>query len=325
MTRPFEVAVAFQTDKSPAAYAALAAQVDRYPFAVVSVYNDLFYQPALGPLLHLSAGLRAARVGPAALNPRLLHPIEIAGQIAVLDAATDGRAYLGLARGTWLDALGLADDRPLRRLRETVELVRYVLARRTDGYAGDLYQVAPGVSLQYSPRRADVPIMLGTWSPRAARLAAQLAVDEVKIGGSAAPAMVRQMRRWLGAAAVGICAGAVTVVSRDRVAARATARQQVAMYVAVVAALDASLDDPEWLAYVQARAAANDLAAVGRALDDDRLDRFAFAGTPEDVVAQVQALRAAGATRIEFGTPHGLTATEGLALLGGEVLPRLGF
>ena len=34
------------------------------------------------------------------------------------------------------------------------------------------------------------------------------------------------------------------------------------MYLAVVAALDASLDDPEWLAYVQARAAANDLAAA---------------------------------------------------------------
>ena len=40
-----------------------------------------------------------------ALNPYTLHPMEIAGQIAVLDLATHGRAYLGLARGSWLDQL----------------------------------------------------------------------------------------------------------------------------------------------------------------------------------------------------------------------------
>ena len=42
--------------------------------------------------------------------------------------------------------------------------------------------------------------MLGTWRPRAAALAATVA-DEVKIGGTANPDMVRQMREWLGTTA----------------------------------------------------------------------------------------------------------------------------
>jgi len=64
------------------------------------------------------------RLGPAALNPFTLHPYEIAGQIAMLDAVSDGRAYLGLAKGAWLDRLGLEEERPLAGLQEAVAIVR---------------------------------------------------------------------------------------------------------------------------------------------------------------------------------------------------------
>jgi 5,10-methylenetetrahydromethanopterin reductase len=58
-------------------------------------------------------------------------------------------------------------------------------------------------------------------------------------------------------------------------------------------------------------------------ISDELVDRFALAGTPNDVVRQVEDLFAAGASRVEFGTPHGLTAREGLHLLGRRVMPGL--
>jgi 5,10-methylenetetrahydromethanopterin reductase len=317
-----ELSIAFQTDKTPAEYEALGELVDGFAFDVVSVYNDLYFQPALGPLLHLARRIRRARLGPAALNPYTLHPVEIAGQIAVLDQATSGRAYLGLARGSWLDSLGLRAARPVARLRETVELVRYLLARRTEGFSGQIYTVAPGAQFRYSPLRSEVPIMLGTWGRQTAQLAGKLA-DEVKIGSSANPDMVRTMHRWIDNDRVGICVGAVTVVGGDRSAARALARREVALYLGVVAALDVTLDDPDWLARVRTNAAKNDYAAITRDISDDRLDKFAFAGTPEDICEQVEALRSAGATRVEFGAPHGIEPTDGIRLLGTEVLPRV--
>jgi 5,10-methylenetetrahydromethanopterin reductase len=116
--------------------------------------------------------------------------------------------------------------------------------------------------------------------------------------------------------------GAVTVVDRDREVARALARRQVAPYLGVVAGLDATLDDPEWLTRVRANTAKNDYVAIAGDLSDDVLDRFAFAGTPADICRQVEQLRAAGATRVEFGTPHGVEdPAEGIRLLGTEVLP----
>jgi 5,10-methylenetetrahydromethanopterin reductase len=316
----FELSIAFQTDKRPAEYEALGDLVDGYAFDVVSVYNDLYFQPAVGALLHLARRVRRARLGPAALNPYTLHPVEIAGQIAVLDSATDGRAYLGLARGAWLDSLGLTADRPLSHLREAIELVRYLWARRTEGYVGDVFRVAPGARLQYAPVRERVPITLGTWGRQTARLAGRIA-DEVKIGGSTNPLMVGVMRRWIGNDAVGVCLGAVTVVDRDRQAARARARREVALYLGEVAPLDVTLDDPEWPRRVRQHARTRDYAAIARDISDDLLDRFAFSGTPDDVHRQVEDLRAAGASRVEFGTPHGLNPADGVRLLGEEVLP----
>ena len=62
---------------------------------VLSVFHDLLYQPAIGPLLLMARKTERIRLGPAALNPFTLHPYEIAGQTAMLDLASDGRAYLG--------------------------------------------------------------------------------------------------------------------------------------------------------------------------------------------------------------------------------------
>jgi 5,10-methylenetetrahydromethanopterin reductase len=322
MSGRLELSIAFQSDKTPAEYAALGGLVETFDFDVVSVYNDLFFQPALGPLLHLAQHVSRARLGPAALNPYTVHPVEIAGQIAVLDMATNGRAYLGLVRGAWLDAVGLPPDRPVARLREAALLVQHLLARRAEAFSGSIFRLPAGARLAYHPLRAEVPITIGTWGQHTARMAVEVA-DEIKIGGSASPLMAAQMRAWLGSAALGVCLGAVTVVDRDRAAARALARREVAMYVAVVAPLDATLNDPDWLAAIRSYAQRHDHAAIANALTDEMLDRFAFSGSPDDILRQVHALRAAGATRIEFGTPHGLDPTTGIRLLGTQVLPSI--
>ena len=53
-----EISIAFQTNKFPARYRELAQLVNRYPFARVSAYNDLSFQPALGPLLLMAADVK---------------------------------------------------------------------------------------------------------------------------------------------------------------------------------------------------------------------------------------------------------------------------
>jgi 5,10-methylenetetrahydromethanopterin reductase len=327
-----KVSIALQTDKTLAEYAALGAAAESYGFDGVSVFADLGYQPPLAALLTIATHTSRVRLGAACLNPYLTHPVELAGQLAVLDAASDGRAYLGLARGSWLSLVGVAQDRPLRTLREAAEAVRHLLSGDTGGYRGEIFTIEPNALPRYRLRRPTVDLLLGVWGPRGAALAGRIA-DEVKLGGCANPDMVATMRGWLrdaataagrAADAVGVVAGAVTVVDDDRATARRLARAEVAMYLDVVAALDPTVEvDPDVLRRLGTLVAAGAHAEAGALIGDELLDRFCFAGTPDEVAEHAAALLDAGADRIEFGTPHGRTDRQGVDLLGAKVLPRI--
>ncbi len=327
-----EIGIALQTDKVAGRYGELAAAAEAHGFDVVSVFADLLYQPPLPALLEMARATSRVRLGAACLNPYTQHPYEIAGSIAALDAASGGRSYLGLARGTWLDAIGIEQHHPLAHLRDAAAIVRALLSGDESGYEGAAYRLTPGTRLRYELPRRLPPLLLGTWGPRGAALAGEIA-DEIKVGGSANPAVVRLMRERVavGSEAVGrpdnkvkIVVGAVTVVDADGAVARRRARTEVAKYLAVVAELDTTTALPAGLAsQVQRLVAGGDEAAAGTLIPDDVLDRFAFSGTPGHVAALAQRVLDAGASRVDFGTPHGMTDAEGLALLGTGVLPLL--
>lgn len=299
-------ALGLQSNKRPGTYATLARQAEADGFDVISVFNDLFFQPALPALLEIAQATERVRVGPACLNPFTLHPVEIAGQAAALDLASGGRSYLGLAAGAWLDRVGLDNARSLTAIAETWEIVSRLLAGDDSGFEGELYRLAAGDVLAYETVRPSVPLLVGTWSPRLTAFAAEHA-DEVKIGGSANPAMVRLMKERLGDSDTQLVIGAVTVVDEDDAAARARAREEVALYLPVVARHDptVSVDD--------------DAAEIS----DEVLDLFAFAGSPERIAEHAESLFEAGADRVEFGTPHGIDERRGIELLGSRVVARL--
>ena len=301
MSHERELGLGLQTDRPLPQYGPLAQAAEAAGFDVVTTFNDLWFQPALPALLEIARATQRVRVGPSCLNPFTVHPVEIAGQIAMLDNASDGRAFLGLASGAWLDELSIEQSEPVTAVREAWEIVRRLLAGDESGFDGARFAIPRGSRLRYERRRPSVPLLVGTWSPKLAALAGEVA-QEVKVGGSANPDVVPVMRERIGNDDVRIVLGAVTVVHEDAERARAIARRKVAMYLAVVGELDPTV--------------ALDRGSLAQ-IPDDVLDRFAFAGSPEDVVAHAEAVFESGAGRIDFGMQHGFE------LLCTKVLPRL--
>lgn len=328
-----EISIAFQTDKPISAYAPLAAAAEAYGFDGVTVYNDMLYQPAWLPLLEIARATRRVRIGPAAVNPFTCHPMNIASEIALIDEMAQGRAYLGIARGSWLEYLGLRPQQPIAALREAMECVRHLLRRDPAPYVGKIFPIAGGDVLRWEIARSNIPFLLGSWGPKTIQ-ACIGEIAEVKIGGSANSDVVPPFRRMIDEAAeatgrtgseIGIVVGAVSVVDMNGKEARAKARREVALYLPVVASLDPSLQlDPELLARIRSAAERYAFDEAAALISDELLYRFAFAGTPDEVAEHAAALFAQGAARVEFGTPHGLTPQDGLRLLGERVLPALG-
>ena len=77
----YKLSISFQTDKPLQVYAELAKKAEEYGFDVITVYNDLLYQPAWLPLMEIARNTRRARIGVAAMNPFTCHPINIASKI----------------------------------------------------------------------------------------------------------------------------------------------------------------------------------------------------------------------------------------------------
>jgi len=321
----------FQADKKSSDYERLAAAAEHYGFDVVSVFGDLYFQHPLPALLSMARATSSIAIGPACLNPFTTHPVEIAAQVAALDGASRGRAFLGLARGAWLSELGIDQSNAPEAIAEAAAVVAALLKGDRTGVRGHRFSLPPGAALRERPLRESVPLLIGTWGPRLAAIAGEIA-DEVKIGGSANPAMVPLMRHWTGGNGPGrgtrepvaVVVGAVTVVDQDARLARARARREVALYLDVVGRLDPTVEIPaEVLANLGRALREGGEEEAAKAVPDEILDRFAFAGAPDVVAEHAIAVLEAGADRVEFGTPHGLSDDRGVELLGTRVLPAV--
>ena len=320
-----QITVAFQTDIPLAAYGSLAAKAEMYGFDGVSVYNDMLYQPAWLPLLEIARQTKRIKIGPAAINPFTSHPINIAGNLALVDAVSNGRAYCGFARGAWLEFIGLNPIKPISTLREALLCVRHLLRQDKKPFMGEHYHLQGGDTLRWHNIRSDIPFLLGSWG-RKTILACLPLVSEIKLGGTANPGAARWLKSFLKQhqADSDVVCGSVTVIDKDRSAALKRARREVAMYLPVVAELDTTVTiEPDRLNGIREAMKQYDVDKAVTYISDDLLRKFAFAGTPDEIIVQVLNLFEAGADRIEFGTPHGLSPENGLALLGEIVLPNV--
>ena len=329
-----ELSIAFQTDKRAQDYIDLAKLVNQYAFDAVSVYCDAPFHPSFGPLLLMAPHIERARLGPAGIPPSRMHPLDIAAQTALLADLAAGGVYIGLVRGGWLADHGISElEPPIRAIREAIEIIRKLLAGQSTGYDGHVYKIADHVRAPYPLPTETIPLQIGTWGKKLAALAGEIA-DEVKIGGSANPDVIPVISDYIavGEARVGrprvtvkVVIGAVSVIDEDRDAARWKARKAVAFYMPIVSKLDPTVTiDPELMTRVQALVNAGDDEAAARLIPDSILDRFIFAGDPNDIIEQCARLFDAGAQRIELGTPHGVDdAATGIHLIGRKIIPAL--
>jgi 5,10-methylenetetrahydromethanopterin reductase len=230
----------------------------------------------------------------------LQHPEVIVAHAIALEEQLPGQSSIGLVRGAFLEAIG---ERPasLSQLERTIAYIRQRFGGETP------------------------PIYIGGFGPKILAMAGRLAVDGVKLGGSTNAELAAHATAAIHNPHVEIVLGAVSVIDRDRKAARTLARSEVARYLAVVGELDPTIqgDELESLQRFTGRFKAGDPYA-GEAISDGLLDKFALAGTADDALAALEQMDGK-VDRFEFGTPHGLgTRPEAIRYIGEAIMTGLG-
>ena len=316
----------------------LARAAEGYGFSHFSAFDDLFFRPAWPTLFSVAQHTTRIGIGPSVVNPYLMHPALLAEYAALLEEIAPGRAYLGIGRGAFLEDIGVETTRPLRTLREAIALIRQLWAsehERSAGspFVGEIYQLRAGAAFHFpTPARA-LPIMLGTWGERGARLSGELA-DELKAGSLWSARYAQHLwqniqqgaeRAGRDASECGLVLGPLTAIAEDRAAAEACARQTLVFYLPYLTPMPQFLGmEEDLLTRIGARQAAGDLAGAAALIPAALLAEFALFGTPQDVIAGIERMAAeAPITRVEFGMPHGPDGSAAaLRLLGERVLPQ---
>lgn len=135
------------------------------------------------PLAFIAARTSRIRLGTGIMQAGTRSPALVAMTAMSLASMSGGRFILGLGVSGpqviegWH---GIRFERPVRRLRETVEIVRCAARGRRLAYKGDVYEVplsgGAGKALQSAARpRPDIPVYLATLSPRSLEMTGEIA------------------------------------------------------------------------------------------------------------------------------------------------------
>ena len=126
----------------------------------------------------LAARTERIQLGTGIVNVFSRTPALLGQTAATLDLISGGRFILGLGTSGHQVVTGwhgVAFDRPLLRMRETIAIVRRVLRRDRLIFEGEVFHLDKGLKLLAHPVRPAVPIYLATLTPGGLRLTGELA------------------------------------------------------------------------------------------------------------------------------------------------------
>jgi 5,10-methylenetetrahydromethanopterin reductase len=266
---------------------------------------------------------RRLTVGWGIISPYTRHPIQVAMEARVTQEATggDGRFRLGFgASKIFMKEIGVGargPARPLTAIRESIEIVRGILAGDAVDFEGREFTAhVPALRDDARTPRQPVPMYVAGTGPKMQMMAGELA-DGLLTPSITTPGFVRYARENMrkGAESAGrdpdqldLGCTLVASIDEDRDRGRQGAREIAGMYLAnKVQNIGASADvllEQAGLTQDEIRPVAEAMESGGRlaaaaAVSDEILDKTRpIAGTPNDCIAAIEEYRDAGCTHI---------------------------
>jgi 5,10-methylenetetrahydromethanopterin reductase len=304
-------------DIAPANIAPLSRQVEASGFSEVWFAEDYFMLPGFSSAAIALAATDTIKVGIGAVSNRVRHPAVTAMEATALALAFPGRfKALGLGHGVpaWMRQMKLFPKSVLGSMREAMVSIKRLVRGETLTEDGAYYSFDAVRLTHIAP---DLKVMGAVVGPNSVKLVAEVAGTEYVRQVSAQIAEVR--------AAAGLSANfdiityVLACVGPDREEARQKIRSSCAFYLEAMG--PTALTDAYGVNDTVKRLTGGGLAAVQADMPDEWLDWLALSGTPQDLIAGIQALFAAGSTSVVLCIVPTEELDTQLELIGREVLP----
>ncbi|MBI4528337.1 MAG: LLM class flavin-dependent oxidoreductase [Deltaproteobacteria bacterium] len=164
----------------------LARLADDVGMDSIWMSDHICFRDCLASSMAFLATTRRITVIPAPLSPYSRHPIICAMAIATLEEFAPGRvgATAGTGNAAALEEVGIKATRPLKTMREYMEILRRFLSGETVQFQGEVFHIR-GAKMGFQPT-TPVPIFMTAVKPRMLRLAGEIG-DGVLLSAGCAP------------------------------------------------------------------------------------------------------------------------------------------
>jgi F420-dependent oxidoreductase-like protein len=276
---------------------------------------DSFWMPeawerdALTILTELAMHTRQIHLATGIVNVFSRTPALLAMSAATLDEISGGRFRLGLGTSgasVIEDFHGVQFNKPLTRLKETIQIIRLLLAGQRTEFNGECFQLRR-FKLGFKPLRADIPIYVAALTPKSLRQIGELADGwlpthwprtQLQQGIAQIRAACEATTRE--ASKIAIAPFINTIVSNDLPSARKTARLPLAYYIGGMG--DFYRDSISRLGFAEEASKIHTLWQAGRrkeainSVTDAMVDAVAICGSLEDCRLKLDEMHSYGAT-----------------------------
>lgn len=282
----------------------LAQLAESQDFDSVWVAETRLTRDGIAPCAAIAMATSRIKIGTGIINVYTRGAVLIGVSFVGLDEVSQGRIIMGLGAGSplVLHPQGVDFEKPLTRLRETIEVVQPLLRGEEVTYEGETVTVR-GARLEAQPLRRHIPLYLGVTGPKALELAGEVADGVMLNAFLPTDYVVRAMERIESGAKrarraledVDISGALIVSVDEDSKAAKDRARSFIALYLSLFPNIAQETGLPEDLIAEARRAFEKDgQAEAATYIDDDVVDFLTASGTPEECRRRIEDYRAAG-------------------------------
>lgn len=169
----------------------LARLADGSGMESIWMSDHLCFRDSLTSSMALLAATKTIKVAPAPMSPYSRHPIISAMAVATLDEFAPSRvvASPGTGNAAALKEAGIESSRPLKTMREYVDILRRFLGGETVTFKGEIFEIN-GAKMGFVPNRP-IPMYVTAVRPRMLRLAGEIG-DGVLLSAGCAPAYIER-------------------------------------------------------------------------------------------------------------------------------------
>ncbi len=296
--------IAFLGSPSTREMVELACLAEARGFESVWVAETRLTRDGIAPCAAIAMQTERVTVGTGIVNVYTRGAALTAISFLSLNEIAPGRIVMGLGAGSplVLKPQGVAFDKPLTRLRETIDVVQALLRGEMVTFAGQTIRV-DGAQLEVFPGADRIPLYLGVTGPKALELAGEkadgvmlncfLPTNYVPRALSRIEAGARRAARRL--RDVDITGGVIVSVDDDPRIAKDRSRRFIGLYLSLFPNLARETELPDDLITAAREAFKTGGAeAAAEHIDDGVVDYLTASGAPADCRRKIEAYRAAG-------------------------------